>query len=65
MDALGLSELRDNPRHGITQLLNFAAIIVSALMIWRSLMILTACESPVIVGKALKEYLLFSFLFFS
>ena len=49
MDALGLNEFKKNPRFFITQCLNFAAVVVSALMIWKSLMILTQCESPIVV----------------
>ena len=49
MDAF--KELQQSsPRQLITQGLNFSAVVVSALMIWKTLMIILACESPVVVG---------------
>ncbi len=37
------------PRKFLLQSLNFGMIVCSALMIWKSLMVGTNCESPVVV----------------
>jgi len=36
-------------REGLNQLLNFLSVVTSALMIWKGLICLTGCESPVVV----------------
>mmetsp|Transcript_31244 Transcript_31244/g.87619 ORF Transcript_31244/g.87619 Transcript_31244/m.87619 type:complete len:185 (+) Transcript_31244:294-848(+) len=38
-----------DPRTLLTQCLSFAGVVCSALMIWKTLMIVTACESPIVV----------------
>mmetsp|Transcript_83764 Transcript_83764/g.194871 ORF Transcript_83764/g.194871 Transcript_83764/m.194871 type:complete len:182 (+) Transcript_83764:85-630(+) len=46
------SEFRDlakRPRHFLTQVLNLACIVFSALMLWKGLMVVTKSESPVVV----------------
>ena len=45
----GLQELRENKRQFAFQGLNLCMIILSALMIWKGLMVYTNSESPVVV----------------
>ena len=54
LDSLGLKAAledvqRMNLRQVIYQVLNFAMIIFSALMIWKGLMVVTGSESPIVV----------------
>jgi len=42
-------ELTKHPRHFLTQVLNLACIVFSALMLWKGLMVVTECEGPVVV----------------
>ena len=50
VDMLGLGELgRMNKRQLVYQILNFAMIVSSALMIWKGLMVATGSESPIVV----------------
>ncbi len=44
-----LKELAKRPRSFITQVLNLACIVFSALMLWKGLMVVTRSESPVVV----------------
>ena len=44
-----LQELWDNKRTLAYQVLNLAMIVLSALMIWKTLMVITLSESPVVV----------------
>ncbi|EUD67625.1 signal peptidase I [Plasmodium inui San Antonio 1] len=38
-----------NPRDGISHVLNVVCLLLNALMIWKLLVVLTGCESPVVV----------------
>jgi signal peptidase len=50
VSSLGLGELsRMNKRQLVYQVLNFAMIVSSALMIWKGLMVATGSESPIVV----------------
>jgi len=50
LKMLGLEELtRLTWRQGAKQILNFGMIILSALMIWKGLMVVTGSESPIVV----------------
>jgi len=50
LDQVGLSDLaRMNKRQVLYQILNFFMIVSSALMIWKSLMVVTKSESPIVV----------------
>mmetsp|Transcript_36592 Transcript_36592/g.80142 ORF Transcript_36592/g.80142 Transcript_36592/m.80142 type:complete len:184 (-) Transcript_36592:106-657(-) len=42
-------DLAKRPRHFLTQVLNLACIVFSALMLWKGLMCVTNSESPVVV----------------
>mmetsp|Transcript_66123 Transcript_66123/g.166760 ORF Transcript_66123/g.166760 Transcript_66123/m.166760 type:complete len:183 (+) Transcript_66123:183-731(+) len=42
-------DLAKRPRHFLTQVLNLACIVFSALMLWKGLMCATRSESPVVV----------------
>mmetsp|Transcript_81431 Transcript_81431/g.209634 ORF Transcript_81431/g.209634 Transcript_81431/m.209634 type:complete len:183 (-) Transcript_81431:232-780(-) len=42
-------ELAKRPRQFLTQMLNLACIVFSALMLWKGLMVVTGSESPVVV----------------
>ena len=44
-----LRDLWGNKRMLVFQILNLAMIVLSALMIWKSLMVVTKSESPVVV----------------
>ncbi|KAI1709281.1 peptidase s24-like domain-containing protein [Ditylenchus destructor] len=49
-DAAIFDEVRRmNKRQLVYQALNFAMIVSSALMIWKGLMVMTGCESPIVV----------------
>eukprot|EP01097_Dermamoeba_algensis_P010089 TRINITY_DN72_c0_g1_i1.p1 TRINITY_DN72_c0_g1~~TRINITY_DN72_c0_g1_i1.p1 ORF type:complete len:193 (-),score=26.12 TRINITY_DN72_c0_g1_i1:200-778(-) len=53
-NALGVSSAfndlrRMKKRHLLTQLINFGLVVASALMIWKSLMVITMAESPIVV----------------
>lgn len=38
-----------NPRHSLSQLLNFALVLSSAFMIWKGLTVVTGSPSPIVV----------------
>mmetsp|Transcript_34914 Transcript_34914/g.52544 ORF Transcript_34914/g.52544 Transcript_34914/m.52544 type:complete len:184 (+) Transcript_34914:113-664(+) len=42
-------ELAKRPRSFLSQILNLACIVFSALMLWKGLMVMTGSESPVVV----------------
>merc|ERR1712007_163279 len=44
-----LKDLAKRPRSFVTQCLNLACIVFSALMLWKGLMVVTKSESPVVV----------------
>mmetsp|Transcript_28580 Transcript_28580/g.81791 ORF Transcript_28580/g.81791 Transcript_28580/m.81791 type:complete len:182 (+) Transcript_28580:112-657(+) len=44
-----LKDLAKRPRNFLTQVLNLACIVFSALMLWKGLMVVTKSESPVVV----------------
>merc|ERR1712050_798398 len=46
---MGLKDPAKRPRNFLTQVLNLACIVFSALMLWKGLMVGTRSESPVVV----------------